>query len=166
MNDMTMGPELPQRVRALLDNLDDGRAKLYVTWRCLELRRQCASHFQHGEYLPLTVRGAYADCLCAHAWRLENELIIAAAPRHFLTLMEDSVQPPLGITAWRETLLELPTENLPAHYVNLFTAEHLAISVSQAPSGPVVTLRAAELFANFPVALLRSELVKTEERPL
>lgn len=30
----------PERLRPLLDNMEDGRIKLYLTWRALQLRRR------------------------------------------------------------------------------------------------------------------------------
>src|SRR5690606_29956739 len=46
------------QVRKLLDTLDDGRAKLYLTWRLLQLRQSRPALFQEGEYLPLETVGA------------------------------------------------------------------------------------------------------------
>ncbi|MEJ2652891.1 MAG: hypothetical protein P8173_14140, partial [Gammaproteobacteria bacterium] len=77
MADMSETEGITQRARALVDGLEDGRAKLYVTWKSLDLRRRCTAYFQHGEYLPLAARGANEDFICAHAWRYENDLIIA-----------------------------------------------------------------------------------------
>jgi len=162
MTDMADTQDLPQRARALLDTLEDGRAKLYVTWKSLGLRRRYAAHFQQGEYLPLTVLGANADCLCAHAWRYDNSLIIAAAPRWFAGLMTESKAPPLGVAVWRETRIELPPESMSAAYVNLFTGERNVSTMHKEPERQSVVLGAAQLFAYFPVALLQQELVKEE----
>ena len=166
MADMSEAPDLPQRARALVDSLEDGRAKLYVTWKCLSLRRRSPEHFQQGDYLPLTVRGARADAVCAHAWRYENALIIAAAPRWYAGLMGESGSPPLGEALWRETLIELPPEPPSTAYVNLFTGERIESTGLADTAGQSMALDATRLFAHFPVALLRQELVKDEQRPL
>jgi (1->4)-alpha-D-glucan 1-alpha-D-glucosylmutase len=166
MADMAATRDLPQRARAMLESLEDGRTKLYVTWKCLSLRRDCSAHFQQGEYLPLATRGVNADCVCAQAWRHDDSLIIAAAPRYFASLMSEGGASPLGTAVWRDTAIELPAESHPADYVNIFTGERLAATSAHDPADQALILRAAELFANFPVALLRQELVKAEERPL
>ena len=162
MTDMAETQDLPQRACALLDTLEDGRAKLYVTWKSLSLRRRYAAHFQQGEYLPLNAQGANADCLCAHAWLYDNSLIIAVAPRWFAGLMTESKAPPLGVTVWRETRIELPPESASATYVNLFTGEHIVSTMHEESERQAVVLGAAQLFAHFPVALLQQELVKEE----
>jgi malto-oligosyltrehalose synthase len=164
--DMAETQDLPQRARALLDSLEDGRAKLYVTWKSLSLRRRCVGHFQQGDYLPLTARGAKADCICAHAWRHDDALIIAAAPRWYMSLMSEGGMPPLGETAWTDTLIELPPETPSAAYVNLFTGERVESARFEDAQGQGLALRAAQVFAHFPAALLRQELVKAEQRPL
>jgi (1->4)-alpha-D-glucan 1-alpha-D-glucosylmutase len=162
MADMADTQDLPRRARALLDTVEDGRAKLYVTWKSLSLRRHYAAHFQQGEYLPLTALGANADCICAHAWRRDNSLIIAAVPRWFAGRMSEGKAPPLGEAVWRETRIELPPESSSAAYVNLFTGERVVSTMLEEPERQGVALDAAQLFAYFPVALLQQELVKEE----
>ena len=162
MSDMADTQDLEQRARALLDTLEDGRAKLYVTWKCLSLRRQHAGHFQHGEYLPLNVRGTGQDCICAHAWRHGDTLVIAAAPRWFADLMDEDGAPPLGETVWRDTLIELPPESKTGGHMNLFTGERIDSTALEDSPDRGLALRAAEVFAHFPVALLRQELVKAQ----
>jgi (1->4)-alpha-D-glucan 1-alpha-D-glucosylmutase len=166
ITDMDEAQDLPQRAQALLESLEDGRAKLYVTWKCLSQRRRDAIHFQQGDYLPLVVRGAKQDCLCAHAWRHDDELIIAAAPRWFMSLMIESGTPPLDERVWQDTLIELPPDTPSAAYMNIFTGEHLESTSFEDEDGQGLALRAAQVFAHFPVALLRQELVKVEQRPL
>src|SRR5690606_37308084 len=56
--------EQAARVRSLLDGMEDGRPKLYLTWKALMLRRTLPEVFQHGEYLPLTAIGPREDHLC------------------------------------------------------------------------------------------------------
>jgi (1->4)-alpha-D-glucan 1-alpha-D-glucosylmutase len=96
------------RVRALVDNLDDGRCKLYLTWKVLQFRREHEELFRRGEYLPLRVSGDHAANLCAFARRYEGELAVAIAPRLYLRLLGDRDQPPLGADVWENTVVELP----------------------------------------------------------
>ncbi|MEJ2566337.1 MAG: malto-oligosyltrehalose synthase [Gammaproteobacteria bacterium] len=167
MADMSETEGITQRARALVDGLEDGRAKLYVTWKTLDLRRRCTAYFQHGEYLPLAARGTNEDFICAHAWRYENDLIIAAAPRWFATLMSKGSTSPLGAAVWHDTLIILPPEVPPAGFRNLFTGERIATTAApEEEPKQASALRAADVFANFPVALLRQELVKADTQAL
>ncbi|MEJ2573211.1 MAG: malto-oligosyltrehalose synthase, partial [Gammaproteobacteria bacterium] len=124
-------------------------------------------YFQHGEYLPLAARGTNEDFICAHAWRYENDLIIAAAPRWFATLMSKGSTSPLGAAVWHDTLIILPPEVPPAGFRNLFTGERIATTAApEEEPKQASALRAADVFANFPVALLRQELVKADTQAL
>src|SRR4051794_9170312 len=51
----------------LLNQWPDGRIKLLLTQRLLRFRREHAELFRHGNYLPLTVTGEFADCCIAFA---------------------------------------------------------------------------------------------------
>ena len=95
-------------VRALVDNLHDGRCKLYLTWKVLQFRREHEELFRRGEYVPLRVTGEHASNLCAYARRREGELVVVIAPRLYLRLLGDREEPPLGAAVWKNTLVELP----------------------------------------------------------
>lgn len=53
--------------RALLNTLEDGRAKLFLTWKALTLRRAHPQLFTRGAYLPLAAGGRHAAHLIAYA---------------------------------------------------------------------------------------------------
>jgi (1->4)-alpha-D-glucan 1-alpha-D-glucosylmutase len=61
----------------LLDTWPDGRIKLYVTWRLLQLRRERTATFLDGRYRPLDVTGAGAASVVA----FERDDIVFAVPR-------------------------------------------------------------------------------------
>lgn len=142
-------PETAQRATALLDNLEDGRAKLYVIWRTLALRRERPQLFQSGEYLALETSGQKADHLCAFARRSpEGEVLVAIAPRLYASLTDGNRIPPLGRAIWNDTYIELPTETGRHSYVNLFTGTRLR------PAAPGAPLAVAEALRDFPLGLL------------
>jgi len=149
-------PELARRARALVDSIADGRAKLYVTWRCLNLRRRRADHFRHGEYLPLAVRGPHQDFVCAHAWRHNGRLIVAAAPRWVASLLLEGVSTPLGEAAWADTFIYLPAGTGGSDFHNLLTGETLSSLACPEVEACTESLHAADAFRSFPVALLVS----------
>ena len=64
-------------VTELLQSWPDGRIKLYVTWRLLQLRRTQPETFLGGAYRPLDVSGVGAAAIVAFA----RDEIVIAAPR-------------------------------------------------------------------------------------
>ena len=64
------GGSAADRLRTLFETPQDGRAKLWVIWRVLELRRKHADLFKRGDYHPLTVNGARANHVVAYARRM------------------------------------------------------------------------------------------------
>ncbi|HEY8555284.1 MAG TPA: malto-oligosyltrehalose synthase [Burkholderiales bacterium] len=134
----------PERTRALLDRIEDGRAKLYVTWRALRLRRARAELFRDGEYLPLATQGSCAGHVCAFARRDADGLVVTAVPRLTFRLAGGSC--PLG-AVWADTRIEVPAAG---GYANVLTGEALRAQ----SDGERSWLEASAVFAAFPVALL------------
>ena len=137
------------RARALLDHMEDGTIKLFVTWKGLMLRRQLRSLFAVGDYVPLQTQGVHADRLCAFARIHGTHAAIVAAPRLVGELIADGGLP-LGQGKWVDTCIVLP-DHLAGNFRNVYTQEQIACS------GPGV-LKASEVLRAFPVALMsRSE---------
>ena len=114
----------------------DGRAKMYVTWRGLELRKRRIEVFQRGAYSRLT---SDSPNVIAFA---RGEDVIVAAPRLTTKLVKAGTQP-IGTDVWKDTVLNgIPVGS----WRNIFTGETLATD-----GGPV---RLSEVFATFPVAML------------
>jgi (1->4)-alpha-D-glucan 1-alpha-D-glucosylmutase len=136
-------------LRRLLDdlqrNLADGRAKLYLTWRTLRLRAQYSDLFAVGAYLPLEVRGAHAEHVCAFARQHDGRTAMIAVGRWFTKLSERAADWPQRPFNWRDTHIVLPAA---ATYEHVFTGERFALD-----DDPPV-LPAATVFARFPAALL------------
>jgi (1->4)-alpha-D-glucan 1-alpha-D-glucosylmutase len=135
----------PSRVRALLDSIEDGRAKLYLTWKLLTFRQAQPELFRDGDYLSLAAEGRRADHVCAFARRYRDHVVVSIAPRWLLRLCPDG-QPPLG-GAWQDTTVAVPSAGV---YENVLTGEELRF---EGTSRPALTL--ANALTSFPVALLR-----------
>jgi (1->4)-alpha-D-glucan 1-alpha-D-glucosylmutase len=149
---------LPNFARELAANPRDPRLKLFVTWRTLQFRRLHADLFTHGEYIPLTVEGTSAKHLCAFARRWtpaagkSPQITLVAAPRWIAQLMNNvpdisPTSPPLGQAIWRDTRLDMKDFS-DFSSIHLFTGQ--AYSVKDA------RLLAADIFADFPIAVLAS----------
>jgi (1->4)-alpha-D-glucan 1-alpha-D-glucosylmutase len=122
----------------LTDGWRDGREKLYLIWRALELRARWPLLFRQGGYLPLTVEGGRADHVCAFAREHEGAAIVVAAPRLVGRFLRDG-----AMIDWADTAVDVPAGR-PWRDV-------LGGNVIGSGGGRIA---AAELFGNFPVALL------------
>jgi (1->4)-alpha-D-glucan 1-alpha-D-glucosylmutase len=143
----------PKLARALLVNLSDSRAKLYVTWQALQLRKAHAALFADGEYLPADVAGVRAGHLCAYARRLGSEAILVLVPRLYARLLGEREQLPLGERVWGDTAIELP-ESLPGgRWRNVLDG----VVIDAPPGARGRLLPVSQALANFPVALLAVE---------
>jgi len=135
--------------REVLDQLADGRVKLWTTHRALELRRQEHALFRRGEYVALEVSGERQEHVIAFLRRDQatGRSVVAVLPRFAGTLMRGKVQLPLG-EAWGKDRLLLPVST-GARYRNVFTEE----TVTVAEDG----LALSSVFASYPVGLFVNE---------
>jgi (1->4)-alpha-D-glucan 1-alpha-D-glucosylmutase len=100
------GPDPSARLQELLLSAPDGRAKLWTTWRALQLRREHEDLFSHGEYLPVAVHGPRANHALAFARRHRDALAIVVAGRLFASMGLAVGAPPIG-EVWSDTVLKL-----------------------------------------------------------
>ena len=138
--------DLGARVRALAAAPLDGRAKLWIAWRALALRRRDPELFECGGYTPLAVAGAKAEHVVAFARQHEGRSVIVVAGRLFLHLVGEHGRLPIGPEVWQDTAIELPATDSASSFVNVLTGETVA-----APGGRLSVGRA---FGDFPGALL------------
>ena len=144
------GQSRAAQARALLDNLEDGKAKLYVTWKALSLRREHPEWFTEGDYLALHADGPRADHLCAFARIYRDHIAVIATPRWFSRLASENGSFPLGPELWGETWVEAPPGSATREYINVFTDERVRPVMRQGkPYFP-----AHALFTSFPVTML------------
>ncbi|HEY7775873.1 MAG TPA: hypothetical protein VIC02_04955, partial [Kineobactrum sp.] len=137
----------------LVQQIDDGRAKLYLVWRSLQARLASPGLFQNGRYQPLGTFGEHAEYLCVFARHHEQRWLLVVVPRLLFRLSAE--RDPLGDEVWGDTRAEAPV----ADWLNLLTHErHRAIAV-----GDGWQLRIGSVLRHFPVALLLSDLPPGEE---
>lgn len=140
-------------LHSLAGALHDGRCKMYVTWRCLQARREHEAVFRDGEYLPLRVSGKHAGNVCAFGRRHEGTLLVTIAPRLYLRLLGERDGLPLGPAVWEDTTVELPKE-----YSGNFRFRNLLDGQSfQTSTGHRIAVKMADALSHFPVALLAAE---------
>jgi (1->4)-alpha-D-glucan 1-alpha-D-glucosylmutase len=135
----------------LLERLEDGRCKLLLTWRALQLRRAQPQLFSDGDYRRLRVHGSRAHYLCAFARRCARRTAVVIAPRLYRRLLGDPARLPLGGKVWENTLIELPHDaGSRGPWRNVLDGAELE-TVSH---GEAFAIPAAQALARFPVALL------------
>jgi len=127
----------------LLDAMEDGAIKLYVTWRGLCARRAYRPLFTRGEYLPIESAGGDAERICAFARVSGEAAAFVAVPRLIAPLVARRGAP-VGEVAWRDTALVLP-QRLAGRYRNVYTGEILPVAETPIPVARVLRV--------FPVAL-------------
>jgi (1->4)-alpha-D-glucan 1-alpha-D-glucosylmutase len=133
----------------LLATATDGRIKLYVISQALRWRREAPELFTVGSYVPLTIQGPLADHACAFARQQGGSAAVVIVPRFTATLASPRGAPPLGGDVWRETSCPLPADLGTGPWRHVYTGDILK-------PGPAGDLSLAEVFARFPVALLRA----------
>lgn len=145
------GEDRKALISSIVRNLEDGRAKLLVTWKTLALRREMTSLFQEGSYEPLDVEGSRRDHLCVFSRSHGERALIVAVPRLWVSLVggfwENETQ---GEAVWQDTRILVPPGKTPQGFIHAFTQER----VEAEWDGNERVLHAAAVLENFPVALL------------
>ena len=145
--------ERAARVKGLLDTLEDGRAKLFLTWQGLRSRATRPLLFEKGDYVALAAVGVKSEHICAFARVFDGETLITIAPRWFATLLAAREDKPLGGAIWGDTTIAVPPECDGLAFENLLTGECLYANNTTA-LGPHLAVR--ETLGHFPVGLLLS----------
>jgi (1->4)-alpha-D-glucan 1-alpha-D-glucosylmutase len=147
---------IPTLAANLLQKWPDGRIKLYVVWRTLQLRRE-REELLHGDYLPLEVEGPRQGNVCAFARVQGQQWTLCVVPR-FTAEAWRSGPPPaakqgepswLPASWWKDTFVKLPASS-PASFVHRLSEQSLK-PVPAADGGH--WLEASNILHSFPVAI-------------
>ena len=129
----------------LLQNWPDGRIKMFLTQRLLRFRNEHVDLFRRGNYLPVKVGGAFADCCIGFARELEGQWIVVAAPR----LSSRIGFPPTG-ERWKDTVIDLPGNFWLENARELFTGRDIPPQDRQ--------LKLADALSVLPFAVITNNL--------
>ena len=138
--------------RELVQNWHDGRIKLYLIWKILNLRRQHRRLFLEGQFLPVKAVGKRAANVISYARCKHRTWMVTVAPR-WLARAKASLASTRIRPFWLGSHLVLP-KNAPESWLNTFTGETLKAKPSR--QGPSLTL--GDIFQTFPVAVLSNRL--------
>ena len=137
----------------LLADLHDGRAKMYTIVKTLQLRNAWQEVFDRGSYLPLEVTGTKSSHVCAFARKIEKRMIIAVAPRLYMTLMHGEKQHPIGTSVWGNTAIVLPNALCEWQLTDIFSSDPAnTIGVEEGST----SIEVGRLLQSWPVALLQT----------
>ncbi|WP_166819671.1 malto-oligosyltrehalose synthase [Thalassoroseus pseudoceratinae] len=136
-------------LREMVEHPEDGRIKMHSVRETLSARRQFPNLFLDSEYQPLSFEGKHSEHLVGFARTHGSEAVLAIAPRWTTSLTQDYLQAPLGEAVWGDTRISLPASLNGRQLDSMYTRS----SLQAADDG---TLRAADVFAEFPIALLVS----------
>lgn len=129
----------------------DGRVKLFLIYRALEIRRAKAGLFTYGSYLPLSVEGLRRNNVIAFARVKEDDMAVTVVPR-FTSRLAGTGALPAGHDVWKDTRVVLP-EEVTARVIlkDTFTGEKAR------PPANGRSIDIGSLLNRFPAALLTKE---------
>jgi (1->4)-alpha-D-glucan 1-alpha-D-glucosylmutase len=130
----------------------DGGLKLFATMTMLRFRQAEREIFEQGGYRALDAHGSRAEHLFAFARTHGGRQVVIAVPRLVATLTGDADLPPVGERVWNDTRIELTGLPAARGYRHVITGRCVPVTTGGAPA-----LRAADVFEQFPIAMLVSE---------
>lgn len=145
------GENFKSCLRKLTSYMEDGRIKMYLTWKTLHLRQEHSELFQKGEYIPLVTHGPKTSHLLAFARKFQDSEIIVAVPRLCAKLLEGKNLSVMDSELWKDTRMDLAQTLQCNIFRNGFTGDKVSMETGEQ------SLQASTLFADFPVAVFISE---------
>jgi len=138
--------DLASVAQALAGTPHDGRAKLLVISRLLDLRRRRPELMRDGGYAGLAAQGAHAAHVVAYAREHGRHVLVVVAGRLFAKLLGQPGQLPLGESVWGDTAVEAAGLPDGARLANILTGETVEVCDGKIP--------VARALAAFPGAAL------------
>ncbi|WP_051271572.1 malto-oligosyltrehalose synthase [Fundidesulfovibrio putealis] len=129
--------------RELLELPEDGRIKLFLTWRALAARKGQAELFLRGDYHPLDFGGGRQGMAFGFARTLGDMTALSIVPRFFAHAAGEDTRYPMG-TFWEDASMLLPGTG---PFMDAFTGREFQ-------GGDTAHLK--DVFSDLPFALLIS----------
>jgi len=122
-----------------------GKIKLWLTNKLLQWRKEQKEFLLKAEYIPLSTDGTYKNHILAFARKHQQNVFIIAIPLHLAELCRQQ-QKPINEIDWKDTGIVLPGK-LAGKIENILTGKTFEERIN-----------AQELFSQFPLALLKTQL--------
>lgn len=140
----TKPEETESFIKDMFNKIEDGRIKLFLTYKCLQTRKQHPDIFQKGDYVPLYAEGPHAENITAFSRTYENKTAVIIALRFYSGLLSPQ-QKNIDPDKLKDTYIILPEE---LNFTNTIISETIN-SKGQVPLSSIL--------AKFPAALLIGE---------
>ncbi len=138
----------PRALAELRAQWRDGRLKMLLTWRLLQLRERQAALFRDGAYQAIAAEGRAAAHVVAYARQHEQACCVCVGGRLLHTLVKGDAAALFGSDCWGDTRLGLPA-GPPGDWCDVLTGRTWT-----AHDGAALTLPLSALLAELPVAVL------------
>ena len=123
----------------------NGKIKLLLQRILIQQRKQNAELFAEGAYIPLEVKGKYADFIFAYARKKGAQWLITVIPLNLSKIVDGEITDAMQLD-WKDTAVVLPVD-APKEWLNLLTDT----------KGKGKKLEINKIFSDFPLALLKME---------
>jgi (1->4)-alpha-D-glucan 1-alpha-D-glucosylmutase len=130
-------------IQNLLSNPANGKIKMFITYKALQVRNQNLQVFNNGSIIPLEIKGKFKNHIMAFARKFEEDFVITMVPR-FLTSIVKENELPIGSNIWADTCIDL----------SKFDAQSLKNNLTGEVFGKKGKILIGEIFRNFPYALI------------
>ncbi len=121
-------------------------AKLFVTWRLMQMRRTHAALFRDGDYLPLEAAGEKASHLVAYGRRTDSVTVVTVASRLFARLLGTPNRLPEGAEVWSDARIVLGEVGVEGELVDQLTGRTIRVAEG--------ALAVEDALSGFPAAVL------------
>jgi (1->4)-alpha-D-glucan 1-alpha-D-glucosylmutase len=130
----------------LFSSPENGAIKLFLIQRILKARKKYSDLFGEGKYSTINVTGRFKDSVVSFLRRNEKEYFVVIAVRYLTEIIQKDELPLNEI--WNNTGIFIPFKT--STVTNLITRENLAAEQN---------IRISKILNNFPVALLKGDIV-------
>jgi (1->4)-alpha-D-glucan 1-alpha-D-glucosylmutase len=137
-------------IRNMVEHWPDGRIKLFLVQKAIRFRREYASLFQQGEFLPLETQGNCRQNVVGFMRRRNGQQVLVVVPRWLSQVA--SLDRGHGQATWKETEIVLPPD-ASVRWRSVLSGRKVVSSQQargQSFQGP--SLKIMDLFEDFPVA--------------
>lgn len=134
-------------IPTLWENRYDGKIKLWLQHLLLQDRKKHAEAYKTASYIPIEVKGKYADHILAYARKSAQSTTVVVVPLHLAALCESQNADIFSIN-WKNTRLEIPA-GAPEEWVQLFTSEKGKVKAG--------VIKLEDIFKDMPLAVLKLE---------
>jgi len=151
----TIGQLSQQNPNKLLKNPEDGQVKVWLTHTLLQLRNTHPMLFQHGEYIPLEVKGKYKSHVMAFARHYREKWLLVIVPLHLAYLQNKKGISEWQNINWKNTRIVLP---------NAMPERLIALADNAEAKKAKKSMNVQGLFQKWPFAVFTGDKLPTDKQ--